>query len=157
MSLDEFKLIGRLLGLRYNSWDAKKSGISKFREASSKMQEAKSRYSYVRDNTNKLPAEKESTYNQMNSDRKSQFNEIMKHYNNLSGGTWKFTMDERIDMMKEAGLPSDTILDLLDGQYVDMPKEKTFRTSDFFSLLTTSSRLSPAFSLPSFSAMKNHL
>ena len=131
-TLDEFKLIGRLLGLRYNSWDAKKSGISKFREASSKMQEAKSRYSYVRDNTNKLPAEKESTYNQMNSDRKSQFNEIMKHYNNLSGGTWKFTMDERIDMMKEAGLPSDTILDLLDGQYVDMPKEKTFRTSDFY-------------------------
>jgi len=131
-TLDEFKLIGRLLGLRYNSWDAKKSGISKFREASSKMQEAKSRYSYVRDNTNKLPAEKESTYNQMNSDRKSQFNEIMKHYNNLSGGTWKFTMDERIGMMKEAGLPSDTILDLLDGQYVDMPKEKTFRTSDFY-------------------------
>lgn len=131
-TLDEFKLIGRLLGLRYNAWDAQKSGINKFREATGKMREAKSRYSRALNRTDYLPKEKEDIYNQMNSDRRSQFNEIAKHYNNLSGGTWKFTMDERIQMMKEAKMPSSDILDIIDGTYTDMPKTKTLRTSEIY-------------------------
>ena len=41
-------------------------------------------------------------------------------------------MDERIQMMKEAKMPSSDILDIIDGTYTDMPKTKTLRTSEIY-------------------------
>ena len=128
----ERQLLMRLMGLRYNTWDAETSGTLKMRFANDAMREASGRFSSARDRKKLSPDQLEAVYQQMNDARRSQFDVIRQHYENLGGATWKYTEDERIQMMKDAGMSGTDILDVMDGTYTDLPKTKRLRTSDIY-------------------------
>ena len=130
--IGERQLLMRLMGLRYNTWDAETSGTLKMRFANDAMREASGRFSSARDRKKLSPDQLEAVYQQMNDARRSQFDVIRQHYNNLGGATWKYTEDERIQMMKNAGMSGTDILDVMDGTYTDLPKTKRLRTSDIY-------------------------
>ncbi|MHA2202029.1 MAG: hypothetical protein ACXABN_19360, partial [Candidatus Thorarchaeota archaeon] len=129
---EEQQLFMRLMGLRYNTWDAETSGTLKMRFANDAMREASGRFSSARDRKKLSPDQLEAVYQQMNDARRSQFDVIRQHYENLGGATWKYTEDERIQMMKDAGMSGTDILDVMDGTYTDLPKTKRLRTSDIY-------------------------
>lgn len=128
----ERQLLMRLMGLRYNTWDAERSGKLKIRSANNAMRDASGRFSSARDYKGLTPEQLESVYQEMNDARRSQFDVIRQHYENLGGATWKYTEDERIQMMKDAGMSGTDILDVMDGTYTDLPKTKRLRTSDIY-------------------------
>ena len=130
--ITERQLLMRLMGIRYNTWDAERSGKLKIRSANNAMREASGRFSSARDYKDLTPEQLESVYQEMNDARRSQFNVIRQHYDNLGGGTWKYTDDERIQIMKDAGMSGTDILDIMDGTYTDLPKTKRLRTSDIY-------------------------
>ena len=128
----ERQLLMRLMGIRYNTWDAERSGKLKIRSANNAMRDASGRFSSARDYKDLTPEQLESVYQEMNDARRSQFDVIRQHYDNLGGGTWKYTDDERIQIMKDAGMSGTDILDIMDGTYTDLPKTKRLRTSDIY-------------------------
>ena len=130
--VDEQQLLMRLMGFRYNAWDAERSGKLKIRSANNAMRDASGRFSSARDYKDLTPNQLESVYEEMNAARRSQFDVIRGHYQNLGGGTWKYTEDERIQMMKDAGMSGSDILDVIDGTYTDMPRTKKLRTSEIY-------------------------
>ena len=130
--VDEQQLLMRLMGFRYNAWDAERSGKLKMRSANNAMRDASGRFSSARDYKDLTPNQLESVYEEMNAARRSQFDVIRGHYQNLGGGTWKYTEDERIQMMKDAGMSGSDILDVIDGTYTDMPRTKKLRTSEIY-------------------------
>jgi GNAT superfamily N-acetyltransferase len=130
--ITERQLLMRLMGLRYNTWDAETSGTLKIRFANDAMREASGRFSSARDRKKLSPNQLEAVYQEMNDARRSQFDVIRQHYDNLGGGTWKYTDDERIQIMKDAGMSGTDILDIMDGTYTDLPKTKRLRTSDIY-------------------------
>ena len=130
--VDEQQLLMRLMGFRYNAWDAERSGKLKMRYANNAMRDASGEFSSARDYKDLTPNQLESVYEEMNAARRSQFDVIRGHYQNLGGGTWKYTEDERIKMMKDAGMSGSDILDVIDGTYTDMPRTKKLRTSEIY-------------------------
>lgn len=128
----ERQLLMRLMGIRYNTWDAERSGKLKIRSANNAMRDASGRFSSARDYKDLTPNQLEAVYQEMNDARRSQFDVIRQHYDNLGGGTWKYTDDERIQIMKDAGMSGTDILDIMDGTYTDLPKTKRLRTSDIY-------------------------
>jgi hypothetical protein len=130
--ITERQLLMRLMGIRYNTWDAERSGKLKIRSANNAMRDASGRFSSARDYKDLTPEQLESVYQEMNDARRSQFDVIRQHYDNLGGGTWKYTDDERIQIMKDAGMSGTDILDITDGTYTDLPKTKRLRTSDIY-------------------------
>tara|TARA_R110002126_G_C10068179_1_gene462392 strand:- start:15 stop:476 length:462 start_codon:yes stop_codon:yes gene_type:complete len=52
------------------------------------------------------------------------------HYGNMGMELLKYTLDEKIAIMKEGGLSSLDILDVIGGTYTDMPKNITDKTRD---------------------------
>jgi len=57
---------------------------------------------------------------------------MRQHYRNLGGGTWKFSQDERILMMKESGVGTQDILDIIENTYTDIPIVKPQTTADIY-------------------------
>ena len=125
----------RMLGIRDYQWDAEKSFTNKLREISEPMRQAKGTYSSAlrKFTDNNIPREElDATYEEMNTARRLNMDIMRQHYLNLGGGTWKYSQDERIVMMKEAGVSSADILDVIEGTYTDMPLVKEESTSQIY-------------------------
>ena len=125
----------RMLGIRDYQWDAEKSFTNKLREISEPMRQAKGTYSSAlrKFTDNNIPREElDTTYGEMNTARRLNMDIMRQHYKNLGGGTWKYSQDERIVMMKEAGVSSADILDVVEGTYTDMPLVKEESTSQIY-------------------------
>jgi hypothetical protein len=125
----------RMLGIRDYQWDAEKSFTNKLREISEPMRQAKGTYSSAlrKFTDNNIPREElDATYQEMNTARRLNMDIMRQHYKNLGGGTWKYSQDERIVMMKEAGVSSADILDVVEGTYTDMPLVKEESTSQIY-------------------------
>lgn len=125
----------RMLGIRDYQWDAEKSFTNKLREISEPMRQAKGTYSSAlrRFTNNNIPREElDATYEEMNTARRLNMDIMRQHYLNLGGGTWKYSQDERIVMMKEAGVSSADILDIIENTYTDIPKVKAKQTYDIY-------------------------
>jgi len=125
----------RMLGIRDYQWDAEKSFTNKLREISEPMRQAKGIYSSAlrKFTDNKIPREElDATYEEMNTARRLNMDIMRQHYLNLGGGTWKYSQDERIVMMKEAGVSSADILDVIEGTYTDIPLVKEESTSQIY-------------------------
>jgi hypothetical protein len=128
----------RLLGIRDYNWDADVSFKMNFANVNEPMRQAKSNYSSAmrKFEDNKISAEElESEYQRNNEARSLQLDIMRKHYANMGGGTWKYNQDERIKLMKEAGVASSDILDIIFNRYTDIPKTKTLSTEDVYSNL----------------------
>ena len=125
----------RLLGVRDFRWNAETSFINKLFDISEPMRQAKTEYSSsLRKFTdNRISREElDATYEEMNTARRLNMDIMRQHYLNLGGGTWKYSQDERIVMMKEAGVSSADILDVVEGTYTDMPLVKEESTSQIY-------------------------
>ena len=125
----------RLLGVRDFRWNAETSFINKLFDISEPMRQAKTEYSSsLRKFTdNRISREElDATYQDMNTARRLNMDIMRQHYKNLGGGTWKYSQDERIVMMKEAGVSSADILDVVEGTYTDMPLVKEESTSQIY-------------------------
>lgn len=125
----------RMLGIRDYQWDAEKSFTNKLREISEPMRQAKGTYSSAlrKFTDNNIPREElDATYEEMNTARRLNMDIMRQHYLNLGGGTWKYSQDERIVMMKEAGVSSADILDVVESTYTDMPLVKEESTSQIY-------------------------
>lgn len=122
-----------LFGWRVYTYDADVSFRGKFSQQSSMMNEAKSNYTSAfrrRAEGDISQQELESTYNQMNTARKNRLDLARGHYENMAVEPLNYTLDEKIAIMKEGGLSSLDILDIIGGTYTDMPRNITDKTKD---------------------------
>ncbi len=122
-----------LFGWRVYTYDADVSFRGKFRQQSSMMNEAKGNYTSAfrrRAEGDISQQELESTYNQMNTARKNRLDLARGHYENMAVEPLNYTLDEKIAIMKEGGLSSLDILDIIGGTYTDMPRNITDKTKD---------------------------
>jgi len=125
----------RMLGVRDFRWNAETSFINKLFDISEPMRQAKTEYSSsLRKFTdNRISREElDATYEEMNTARRLNMDIMRQHYLNLGGGTWKYSQDERIVMMKEARVSSADILDVIEGTYTDIPLVKEESTSQIY-------------------------
>lgn len=125
----------RMLGVRDYQWDAEMSFTNKLRGINEPMRQAKSNYSSAlrRFNDGKISREElDSSYNDNNTARRLNLDIMRQHYRNLAGGTWKYSQDERIVMMKNAGVSSRDILDIVENTYTDIPTVKRKSTADIY-------------------------
>tara|TARA_R100001086_G_scaffold109135_1_gene55317 strand:+ start:980 stop:4960 length:3981 start_codon:yes stop_codon:yes gene_type:complete len=125
----------RMLGVRDYLWNASESFGFKLREVSEPMRQAKSEYSSAlrKFENNQISREElNSEYERTNTARRLQMDIMRQHYRNLGGGTWKFSQDERILMMKEAGVGTQDILDVIENTYTDIPIVKSQTTADIY-------------------------
>ena len=122
-----------LFGYRVNTYDTDRAFRSKFREQSSLMQRAKGDYtSAFRDRVKGDISQQDLdvVYNEMNTARRNRLDLVRGHYGNMGMELLKYTLDEKIAIMKEGGLSSLDILDVIGGTYTDMPKNITDKTRD---------------------------
>ena len=122
-----------LFGYRVNTYDTDRAFRSKFREQSSLMKRAKSDYtSAFRDRVNGSINQQDLdvVYNEMNTARRNRLDLVRGHYGNMGMELLKYTLDEKIAIMKEGSLSSLDILDVIGGTYTDMPRNITDKTKD---------------------------
>lgn len=122
-----------LFGWRVYTYDADASFRGKFSQSSSMMNEAKGRYTsaFRRSAEGDISQQElESTYNQMNTARKNRLDQARVHYKNMAANPLNYSLDEKIKIMKEGGLSSLSVLDVLSGTYTDMPRSIKESTSE---------------------------
>lgn len=125
----------RLIGFRDTTWDAGKSFQSKIYTINEPIKEAQRRYYSERrklEDNRTSQEEVQKSYEENNTARKLQMNIIREHYRNMGMEPWAYSVDERISLMKEAGLSSSAILDIVDGRYTDIPKVPKESTADIY-------------------------
>jgi hypothetical protein len=125
----------RLIGFRDTTWDAGKSFQSKIYTINEPIKEAQRRYYSERrklEDNRTSQEEVQKSYEENNTARKLQMNIIREHYRNMGMEPWAYSVDERISLMKEAGLSSSAILDIVDGRYTDIPKVPQESTADMY-------------------------
>jgi hypothetical protein len=124
-----------LIGFRDTTWDAGKSFQSKIYTINEPIKEAQRRYYSERrklEDNRTSQEEVQKSYEENNTARKLQMNIIREHYRNMGMEPWAYSVDERISLMKEAGLSSSAILDIVDGRYTDIPKVPQESTADMY-------------------------
>jgi hypothetical protein len=122
-----------LFGWRVYTYDADRSFTGKFSQASSMMNTAKGTYTSAFNKRIKgdiSQQELDATYNKMNTARSNRLDQARVHYTNMGAEPLNYSLDESIAIMKEGGLSSLDILDVIGGTYTDMPKNITDKTRD---------------------------
>ena len=122
-----------LFGWRVYTYDADRSFTGKFSQASSMMNTAKGTYTSAFNKRIKgdiSQQELDATYNKMNTARSNRLDQARVHYKNMGVEPLNYSLDESIAIMKEGGLSSLDILDVIGGTYTDMPKNITDKTRD---------------------------
>jgi hypothetical protein len=122
-----------LFGWRVYEYDADRSFRAKFAESSSMMNTAKGKYTSA---FRKKVAgdisqqELDATYNEMNTARSNRLDQARIHYKNMGVEPLNYSLDEKIGLMKEGGLSSMDILDILSGNYTDMSRSVKESTAE---------------------------
>jgi len=122
-----------LFGWRVYTYDADRSFTGKFSQASSMMNTAKGKYTSALNKRIKgdiSQQELDATYNKMNTARSNRLDQARVHYKNMGVEPLNYSLDESIAIMKEGGLSSLDILDVIGGTYTDMPRNITDKTKD---------------------------
>tara|TARA_R110002167_G_scaffold327607_1_gene533871 strand:+ start:23 stop:607 length:585 start_codon:yes stop_codon:yes gene_type:complete len=97
------------------------------------MKRAKSDYNYAfRDRVKGDISQQDldAIYNQSNTARRNRLDLVRGHYGNMGMELLKYTLDEKIAIMKEGGLSSLDVLDILSGNYTDMSRSMKESTSE---------------------------
>lgn len=125
----------RLAGVRSVPWDAERDGRAKIRDLNQLSNENKTRYAIARNKFERgeIGAEElEAAYQNALRGHASNMEVIQKHNKNLMGGTWKFNTEERIQIMKDAGMSSLDILATLDNRVHPIKRERRVTPSEVF-------------------------
>ncbi len=122
-----------LFGWRVYTYDADRSFRGKFAQSSSMMNTAKGKYTSAL--RKKIAGdisqeELDATYNEMNTARSNRLDQARVHYKNMGVELLKYSLDEKIGLMKEGGLSSLDVLDILSDNYTDMSRSMTESTSE---------------------------
>ena len=122
-----------LFGWRVYTYDADRSFRGKFAQSSSMMNTAKGKYTSAL--RKKIAGdisqeELDATYNEMNTARSNRLDQARVHYKNMGVELLKYSLDEKIGLMKEGGLSSLDVLDILSGNYTDMSRSMKESTSE---------------------------
>jgi hypothetical protein len=122
-----------LFGWRVYTYDADRSFRGKFAQSSSMMNTAKGKYTSAL--RKKIAGdisqqELDATYNQMNAARSNRLDQARVHYKNMGVEPLNYSLGEKIGLMKEGGLSSMDILDILSGGYTDMSRSIKESTSE---------------------------
>jgi hypothetical protein len=122
-----------LFGWRVYTYDADRSFRGKFAQSSSMMNTAKGKYtSALREKIagDISQQELDATYNEMNTARSNRLDQARVHYKNMGVEPLNYSLDEKIGLMKEGGLSSLDVLDILSGNYTDMSRSMKESTSE---------------------------
>ena len=122
-----------LFGWRVYTYDADRSFTGKFSQTSSMMNTAKGQYTSALNKRIKgdiSQQELDATYSEMNTARSNRLDQARVHYKNMGVEPLNYSLDEKIAIMKEGGLSSLDILDVIGGTYTDMPRNITDKTKD---------------------------
>jgi hypothetical protein len=122
-----------LFGWRVYTYDADRSFTGKFSQASSMMNTAKGTYTSAFNKRIKGDISQQElnvTYNKMNTARSNRLDQARVHYKNMGVEPLNYSLDESIAIMKEGGLSSLDILDVIGETYTDMPRNITDKTKD---------------------------
>ncbi|MAL83777.1 MAG: hypothetical protein CMF11_05455 [Idiomarina sp.] len=122
-----------LFGWRVYEYDADRSFRAKFAESSSMMNAAKGNYTTAF--RKKIAGdisqqELDATYTQANTARRNRLDQARIHYKNMDVEPLNYSLDEKIKLMKEGGLSSMDILDILSGNYTDMSRSVKESTAE---------------------------
>lgn len=122
-----------LFGWRVYTYDADRSFRGKFAQSSSMMNIAKADYTTAL--RKKIAGdisqqELDATYNEKNTARRNRLDQARVHYKNMGVELLKYSLDEKIGLMKEGGLSSLDVLDILSGNYTDMSRSMKESTSE---------------------------
>ena len=112
----------RQVGVRLNSFDVKESAMFRVKENVDNYRQMASRYSTARDFDNKSPEEIAAIYQESNATYKANKQEVIRRSQSLS--ELGFSQDEKVQILKDAGMGSSAILDTLRGVVSDLPLVK---------------------------------
>lgn len=112
----------RQVGIRLNSFDVKESAMFRVKENVDNSRLMASRYSTARDFANKSPEEIAAIYAESNATHKANMQEVIRRSQSLS--ELGFSVDEKVAILKDAGMGSSAILDTLRGVVSDLPLVK---------------------------------
>lgn len=124
-----------MLGVRDYEWDADMAFSGKMREISEPISQAKRNLASARYQLedNKITAQEfESQYQAANEARRQQMDIIRQHYRNMSLEPWAYSEGEKIKLLKESGVSSMGILDVITNRYTDLPKVRSLSTSEIY-------------------------
>ena len=125
----------RMLGIRDYTWDSDQAFRGVFSDIVEPVSEIKRNFSSARYNleNNKITQDQfEAEYQRANGARSRQMDIMRQHYRNMSLKPWSYSEDERISLMKEAGVSSLEILDIITNKYTDLPRVRALSTSEIY-------------------------
>jgi hypothetical protein len=132
------EIAARQVGYRVNKFDVAEQAQFTIKRTNDNLNLAKTDYNSQRDYGDVSPQQLERTYQEANAAAKKSFDQMVRHNENLA--TLGLTEEQRIDVMREAGLSSENILNVLEGKYADIPRIETKSTSDIYDELTGSNQ-----------------
>jgi hypothetical protein len=112
----------RQVGVRLNSFDVKESAMFRVKKNVENSRLMASRYSTARDFANKSPEEVSAIYDESNVTHKANMQEAIRRSQSLS--ELGFSIEEKVEILKDAGMGSSAILDTLRGVVSDLPLVK---------------------------------
>ena len=118
----------RQLGYRINNFDVARSARFKMRSHKESANLAAQAYNRARDYDNLSPQALEAVYQEANKVRKDNLDLAAKNDRDLQ--QLNFTEEERIKVMKEAGISSKDTVAILEGSYNAIPRQKTLSTAE---------------------------
>ena len=118
----------RQLGYRINNFDVAQSARFKMKSHKDSANRAAQAYNRARDYDNLSPQALEEVYQNANRIRKDNLDLAAKNDSDLQ--QLNFTEEERIKVMKEAGISSKDTVAILEGSYNPIPRQKTLSTAE---------------------------
>jgi hypothetical protein len=124
------EIAARQAGYRVNKFDIEEQAGFRIGETGDNFNAARGDFNNTRDHGEVSPEELEKTYQRTNEAAKQSFDQLVRHYNNLT--TLDLSEDERIAVMRKAKVGSSTILDVMDNKYTDIPRLESRSVSDIY-------------------------
>lgn len=124
------EIAARQAGYRVNKFDIAEQARFNIQKTSENAKLAARTFNSARDFKDVSPQQLERTYQEANKSRQESFDQLVRHDNNLK--TLGFGEDQRIQIMKDAGVGSKDILGILQGTYTNLDRVKLPSTSEVY-------------------------
>mgnify|MGYP003666992802 FL=1 len=129
------QVLARQVGYRINTFNLAENNKFMQMESVDNANGSKREYTSERDRGNLRPEDLEAVYQNANKSYLANMQQVRKSDDNLK--KTNHTLDERIQVMKDAGVSSKNILATINGKYSDIPRVALESTSDIYDSLPT--------------------
>jgi len=131
--LSVMDVIGRQLGYRMNTFNLAENNMFYMMDHKANADGNAKAYNKAKDANNLSPEQLEEVYQKANAGRKKSMDMIARRNQNLINTN--HTEQERIQVMKDAGIGTKDILNVLRGTYRDLPRTKLSSITDQYELI----------------------